>query len=63
MTPPTAAPSSFPDFEQLRQTGWAVGTVVGRYCVAWRGSDEAVFLWEAGRWHKIGNRSAIPNAA
>ena len=60
---PADDPSSFPDFQQLRQTGWTVGNIVGRYCMAWRGADEAVFLWEDGRWHLLGNRSAVRPAA
>lgn len=60
---PTQDSVPFPDFELLRRTGWTVGNVVGRYCIAWRGSDEAVFFWEDGRWHLLGNRSAVRPAA
>lgn len=63
MTPPTDEPTPFPDFHQLHQTGWTVGNIVGRYCIAWRGADEAVFLWEDGRWQLLGNRSAARPAA
>lgn len=65
MTPsrPETDGVSVPDFDQLREIGWTVGTIVGRYCVAWRGADEAVFLWDGGRWRFLGNRSAVRSAA
>jgi hypothetical protein len=44
--------------ELLRATGWAVATIVGRYCVAWRGSDEVVFTWQSGGWRAVSGRSA-----
>jgi hypothetical protein len=64
VTPPRNDESiHFPDYQQLHQTGWTVGSTHGRYCIAWRGADEAVFLWEDGRWQLLGNRSAVRPAA
>lgn len=63
MSSPTDETCTFPDVRQLSQTGWIVGNIVGRYCIAWRGADEAVFQWDDGRWHLLGNRSTVRPAA
>lgn len=42
-----------PDFDQLRENGWAVGAVVGKYVVAWRGHEEIVFTWQGGGWKVV----------
>ena len=46
-----------PNVELLRANGWAVAAIVGPYCVAWRGSDEVVFTWQAGRWQAVSGRT------
>ena len=51
-------PVEVPNVELLRASGWAVARVVGRYCVAWRDSDEVVFTWQAGSWHTVAGRTA-----
>jgi hypothetical protein len=46
-----------PNVELLRADGWAVAAIIGPYCVAWRGADEVVFSWQAGRWQAVSGRS------
>ncbi len=46
-----------PNIELLRRLGWSVASAYGRYCVAWRGSDDAVFEWRSGNWHGVEGRS------
>jgi hypothetical protein len=53
----------FPDFEQLRRTGWMVNAVVGRYCVAFRGPEEVVLVWRDGAWHQVAGRGTIREVA
>ncbi|HVK16449.1 MAG TPA: hypothetical protein VM533_05830 [Fimbriiglobus sp.] len=52
-----------PNYELLHLTGWSVGTVVGRYCVAWRGADEVVLTWNGGEWRQVAGRGALRRAA
>lgn len=47
-----------PNFELLRRSGWAVNTIAGSYCVAFRGRDEVVFQWRDGTWQRVGGRGA-----
>ncbi|HET6576559.1 MAG TPA: hypothetical protein VFG68_23375 [Fimbriiglobus sp.] len=47
-----------PSYELLRGAGWTVGAVAGRYCVAWRGAEEVVLVWHAGRWSQVAGRAA-----
>lgn len=42
-----------PNVHLVRRDGWMVGTTVGRYCVAWRGREEVVFVWRDGEWHAV----------
>ena len=53
----------FPNLELLRLTGWSVGSVIGRYCVAWRGSEEVVLVWQDGEWRQVAGRGALREAA
>ncbi len=46
-----------PNVELLRRLGWSVNSVAGRYCVAWRGSNEVVFEWRSEGWERISERS------
>jgi hypothetical protein len=48
-----------PNYELLRGAGWAVGAVVGRYCVAWRGADEVVLVWQDGGWSRVAGRGTV----
>ena len=52
-----------PNYELLRSLGWSVGSVIGRYCVAWRGADEVVLTWQDGEWKQIAARGAFRQAA
>lgn len=52
-----------PNYELLRGAGWTVGAVVGRYCVAWRGADEVVLVWQDGGWSRVAGRGAVRAAA
>jgi len=45
-----------PNFELLRRFGWSVNSMVGSYCVAWRGRDEMVFEWRDNAWQRVGGR-------
>jgi hypothetical protein len=56
--PQHSRPTEAPDFDRLLRTGWAVGSVVGRYCVAWRGAEEVVLVWESGEWRQVAGRGA-----
>jgi hypothetical protein len=46
-----------PNVELLRRSGWLIGIFAGAYCVAWRGSEEVVFEWRSGDWHRVGGRN------
>ena len=52
------ADSSEPNYELLRGSGWVVNQSAGRYCVAWRPHEEAVFVWRQDGWHQVSGRSA-----
>jgi hypothetical protein len=52
---PGGAPAE-PNAELIRQTGWAVKSIHGDYCVAWRGADEIVLRWQAGGWVRVAGR-------
>jgi hypothetical protein len=52
-----------PNYELLRVAGWVVGAVVGRYCVAWRGAEEVVLVWQNGEWSQVAGRGAVRKAA
>ena len=52
-----------PDYDALRRYGWAVNHVCGQYCVAWRGSDELVFVWGRDGWRQVSDRGAMRQAA
>jgi hypothetical protein len=56
LSPLLAAPEAEPNFELLRRHGWAVTSICGPYCVAFRGRDEVVFRWQGGVWHRVGGR-------
>ncbi len=60
---PKDRPAGSPDFDRLRHAGWAVGAVVGRYCVAWRGAEEVVLVWDHGEWRQVAGRGASRVAA
>lgn len=49
-------PAADPNPELLRSQGWAVATVVGEYCVAWRGSEELVWVWRNDGWQPVASR-------
>jgi hypothetical protein len=52
-----------PDYETLRRHGWAVNLACGRYCVAWRGDEETVFIWGASGWRQVPGRGELRSAA
>lgn len=54
-----------PNLQELRQHGWAVNRTVGRYCYAWRGQEEALFVWRgsAEGWMQIPGRGRGRQAA
>jgi hypothetical protein len=56
LSPLLAVRDTEPNFELLRRFGWAVNSISGPYCVAWRGRDEVVFQWKDGDWHRVGGR-------
>jgi hypothetical protein len=47
-----------PNFELLHRMGWSIAVCIGRYCSAWRGSNEVVFEWRDGDWHRVGGRGS-----
>ncbi len=47
-----------PNVELLRRNGWSLNSVVGAYCVAWKGRDEVVFQWREGTWQRVGGRGS-----
>jgi hypothetical protein len=49
---------SEPNIELLRRLGWSVNSLIGAYCVAWRGRDEVVFEWREENWQRVGGRSS-----
>ena len=52
---PAASPE--PNTDVLRQHGWTVNLTVGRYCYAWRGHDEALFVWRGPEgWAQVPGR-------
>lgn len=57
------APLAFPDFGQLRNAGWCVGSVSGQYVVAWRGAEEVVLTWRGGEWRQVSGRVPYRPAA
>jgi hypothetical protein len=61
--PDLPVPGDPPNYELLHLAGWAVGAVVGRYCVAWRGADEVVLAWQGGEWRQVAGRGALRQAA
>jgi hypothetical protein len=61
--PDSPAASDPPNYELLRGSGWAVGAVVGRYCVAWRGAEEVVLVWRDGEWQQVAGRGTARQAA
>ena len=52
-----------PNYEILRHAGWAVNVMCGAYCVAFRGSEEVVLLWQKGEWNQVGGRGGLFRAA
>ena len=52
-----------PNYELLLQSGWAVTSAHGDYCVVFRGSDEVILAWRDGRWQPVGNRHGAFRAA
>jgi hypothetical protein len=52
-------PTTFvlPNLDQLRKSGWAIKSLNGEYCVAWRGAEEVVFHWRTDSWHQLATRS------
>lgn len=58
LSPILLASNAEPNFELLRRSGWAVNSIAGTYCVAWRGRDEVVFQWRDGAWQRVGGRGA-----
>lgn len=62
LSPLVLARESEPNFELLRRYGWAVNSISGTYCVAWRGRDEVVFQWRDGTWHRVGGRGGAEAA-
>ena len=56
-SPVATTPPAQPNFERLRCAGWAISSITGSYCVAWRGRDEVVFEWRGGEWHRVGGRT------
>lgn len=47
------SPSTHPNVAQLQSSGWSVNAVSGNYCVAWRGQDEVVMVWQQGGWRLV----------
>jgi hypothetical protein len=59
MSPDSPEPKrvvEFPNVELLRRDGWAVASLTGSYCVAFRGSEEVVLAWRDGQWHQVAGR-------
>lgn len=51
-----------PNWELIRRAGWSLGSVSGRYCVAWRGRTEAVFVWQDGHWREVATGGPLRDA-
>jgi hypothetical protein len=58
LSPLLLARAAEPNWELLRGAGWAVNSMNGPYCVAFRGREEVVFEWRDGGWHRVGGRGA-----
>ena len=58
LSPIGSARNDTPNVELLLSCGWSVNQISGRYCVAWRGSDEVVFEWRGDGWYRVGGRGA-----
>lgn len=53
----TLSPSyASPNLEMVSRLGWQLGSFHGRYCVAWKGSEEVVLEWTGTSWQRIGGR-------
>lgn len=59
IAPLPATVESTPNVELLRRNGWAVNSMFGSYCVAWRGCNEIVFQWRNGAWERVGGRGGV----
>ena len=59
IAPPIVSIESEPNVELLRRHGWAVNSVSGAYCVAWRGPNEVVFHWREGVWQRLGGKGGV----
>ncbi len=57
LSPLAIVAASQPNIELLRGAGWAISSVTGSYCVAWRDRTEVVFEWRDGEWHRVGGRA------
>jgi len=44
---------AMPDTSLLTAEGWNVLNCTGRYCRAWRGPEEALFVWQDEGWHLL----------
>lgn len=61
MFPPR--PAFTPDLAPLHHAGWSIRHVSGAYVVAWRESQEVVFVWKDGGWHRLTSRIASDTRA
>ncbi|MGL6097503.1 MAG: hypothetical protein ACRC7O_17110 [Fimbriiglobus sp.] len=52
-----------PNFDQLRAHGWSVSYSNGRYCAAWRGNEQATFMWTRRGWQQMPAQTASRAAA
>lgn len=62
IAPPVIAVDSSPNVELLRRHGWSVNVLAGPYCVAWRGSNEVIFVWRDGAWQRLGGKGGLDDA-
>ena len=44
---------SEPDTELLRLQGWSIVSTFGRYCTAWQGNSERLFVWQGDHWQPL----------
>ena len=53
--PPVMVPGPVePNVALLLRAGWSFNAVSGDYCLAWRGNEEALFVWTGDGWLRAG---------
>jgi hypothetical protein len=56
-------PFVLPNVDILKRAGWAIKSLHGEYCVAWKADLEVVFRWRDNEWHQLTGPLAAKQAA